>query len=323
MPAASRRTTDFSFPIGARSTHELAPGFELQLGGHVPQLHRSRTDPTNYPRKPSAVERRPELRDVWAKIDSALFHLRRFREVYDETFPDDEFVTIEWRDSPDNRQSECFIALSEKDTSLLASIFGDYVHNLRTCLDYVAWLLVQHGGGGVRRQAAFPLARLDDAKQRKTFDRRTAGMHPDAVRLLKALQPSASRTPRDTQHALGLLEELDAADKHRTLAVVGAAVAEDRTIAGVGHLHKEWHRSLVDSDVPQKIITISVDPPHTLDNFQYGIGVVPCLMAAESREYIARPDFEVLGSAVIRVLALVNVYLRGEDPLSEAFPTAQ
>ena len=93
-------------------------------------------------------------------------------------------------------------------------IIGDAVHNLRSALDHLACGVAAASGGSIKK-AAFPVyEELTRFEKRPTTQ--IPGVSPEIVSLFESVQP---------YHAgyalLGVISEMDNADKHRVL-VVGA-----------------------------------------------------------------------------------------------------
>jgi hypothetical protein len=60
----------------------------------------------------------------------------------------------------------------------------------------------------------FPIYEEEDAKSEKLFQKRVKGMPPDAIAIIRELQPY-NRSPAYRQHPLWQLNELGNIDKHR------------------------------------------------------------------------------------------------------------
>jgi hypothetical protein len=115
----------------------------------------------------------------------------------------------------------------------LSPIIGDIVHNGRSALDHLAWLLVKKAGNRPELgRPQFPIFTKDPfdrtlyANTKKWKDalgrwnRHTWGMAPDDVAILKRLQPYKRAEPPDAD-PLARLAELSNWDKHRELHFVG------------------------------------------------------------------------------------------------------
>lgn len=91
---------------------------------------------------------------------------------------------------------------------------GDFVYNLLSGLDQLAWQLCLSGGGDPTRDTMFPIHERDDVKSEATFLKRVKGMPPDAVLIIRQLQPYR-RAADYRKHPLWQLNELSNIDKHR------------------------------------------------------------------------------------------------------------
>ena len=102
----------------------------------------------------------------------------------------------------------------------LPAIVGDAVHNLRTSLDHLAYVLVEKDRGrplteDEAKGTFFPIVR--DTKQKSTPN--LVGGVDHAIRAaLDEVQPNKAGDP--AEHELAVLHELDRIDKHRRLLVV-------------------------------------------------------------------------------------------------------
>jgi hypothetical protein len=92
-------------------------------------------------------------------------------------------------------------------------ILGDAVHNARSALDYIAWRLAGSDLSDIKTM--FPIYRaitqFDNAMSR------LARIHPDALAYIRTLQPYTRPDPN--RSVLWMLQELDARDKHKLIAM--------------------------------------------------------------------------------------------------------
>lgn len=105
------------------------------------------------------------------------------------------------------------VEFAKQDGDIALSL-GDFVYNLRSGLDQLAWQLCLAGGGNPGRDSMFPIYERDDAKSEELFLKRVKGMHPDAVAIIRQLQPY-KRGADFRKHPLWQLNELGNIDKHR------------------------------------------------------------------------------------------------------------
>lgn len=106
-------------------------------------------------------------------------------------------------------------------------IVGDFVHNLRSALEHVAWQVVDANGGAVGRDVKFPIYqresdyvawRTADPKRRKRDP--FAGVDPRAIDAVEAEQPYAREDGDPADHPLSLLNAMWNRDKHQILTPV-------------------------------------------------------------------------------------------------------
>ena len=122
-------------------------------------------------------------------------------------------------------QGTCYIVywdpIEELPAVELGLLVGDFLHNLRSSLDHLAYELAAAYTVPLPPEAAeaseFPIfwkgpmnARQEQAK--------IGCIHPDAVKLIKAIQPH-HKGSKYTEDPLWILNELERIDKHRTLHI--------------------------------------------------------------------------------------------------------
>jgi hypothetical protein len=119
----------------------------------------------------------------------------------------------------------------------LSPIIGDIIHNARSSLDHLVWLLIKRVGNKPELgRPQFPIFTVDPFDPRahrtkkdqkdalRTWKRHTRGLDTVDEGIIKRLQPYKS--PYDPiLHPLARLNELSNWDKHRELHFVGQAVA--------------------------------------------------------------------------------------------------
>ncbi|MGD0353275.1 MAG: hypothetical protein ABSB38_07255 [Dehalococcoidia bacterium] len=127
--------------------------------------------------------------------------------------------------------------ITEQPNPMIAVMLGDFIHNLRSALDYIVVACVpkQH-----RKHASFPILYQDifakgkdgqfvvnDAQLRDNFETATKGLHPRAKAFIISLQPyQAVILGLPPDNSLGVLNRLENADKHRQLITVGCGGQE-------------------------------------------------------------------------------------------------
>lgn len=127
------------------------------------------------------------------------------------------------------------ISLEVTDRSALervAILAGDCIHNLRTALDHLAWQLVLVRPGTPDEKTAFPIfdEMIVEVKRRRRTKHKprplriSGGVTVEALTLIESAQPY-QRIDDPTLHPLWFLDQLENIDKHRTLNVLAAMVA--------------------------------------------------------------------------------------------------
>jgi hypothetical protein len=90
---------------------------------------------------------------------------------------------------------------------------ADFAYNLRSGLDQLAWQLCLAGGGTPGRGTMFPIFEKDDPPTQANFLKCVSGMPPDAIDVIRDLQPYKRADFR--QDPLWQLNALANLDKHR------------------------------------------------------------------------------------------------------------
>ena len=96
-------------------------------------------------------------------------------------------------------------------TALMA---GDFILNLRACLDHLAWQLALLGGTIPGTEICFPICERDNSDARKLIGRSTGGMPADAISVVKSFQPYHAGNDYRSTH-LWRLNKLWNIEKHR------------------------------------------------------------------------------------------------------------
>jgi hypothetical protein len=103
----------------------------------------------------------------------------------------------------------------------LGLLVGDFLHNLRSALDHLAYELAAAYTKPLPPKAAetceFPIFWREPMEARQEQSK-IGCIHPDAVKLIKAIQPH-HKGSNYTEDPLWILNELERIDKHRTLHV--------------------------------------------------------------------------------------------------------
>jgi len=146
------------------------------------------------------------------KIGRAYKHVKEFDSlVVAHCTRADPFITT-GREDVTNGRITVRIEFAKLKGDILLSL-GDFVYNLRSGLDQLAWQLCLAGGGTPGRDTMFPIFE-DEVKSEPQFRKRVEGMPPDAVASIRELQPY-KRGADYKKHPLWQLNALGNIDKHR------------------------------------------------------------------------------------------------------------
>jgi hypothetical protein len=143
---------------------------------------------------------------------------------------------------PDNKK-EIWIRfrITKQPDPEIAAMLGDFVHNLRSALDYIVVACVPKQRRG---KAGFPILYEDifardkngdlmvnDTNLINNFETATKGLHPKARAYIIGLQPYQATNLGISTHLniLGVINRLDNPDKHRHIITIGCG-GQDFTI---------------------------------------------------------------------------------------------
>ena len=156
---------------------------------------------------------------------------------------------------------------------------GDFLHNLRASLDYLARELVLAAGGQPLDGpggTTFPVLLKAPARE---LDIRP-GTWAGARRLLAEVQPYSDIEKRGNHHPLALIGELNNRDKHRLLNVTalsgagGVAFVAPPASASVMTQEQRRHRIELVSGVPQRVFVDAsemIDPAEMAGSWAYTV----------------------------------------------------
>jgi hypothetical protein len=151
----------------------------------------------------------PNLKLLWAKK-----HLDEFaREaLFTQEFKSPKISTEE------DTENGCYVirieSFHDERVLLAALVAGDFISNLRACLDHLAWQLAHLSGTIPNTGVCFPIRERDDSEAQKSITRTTKGMPADAVSLIKSFQPYHAGNDYRSTH-LWRLNKLWNIEKHR------------------------------------------------------------------------------------------------------------
>jgi hypothetical protein len=98
-------------------------------------------------------------------------------------------------------------------------LFGEFVHQLRSILDNLAWQLVLCSGNTPDSATEFPIFRNLD-KFRRDAPRKMRGMEPAICAEIERYQPFKSRRNNPEATGLWFIHDIDIMDKHRVIVLV-------------------------------------------------------------------------------------------------------
>jgi hypothetical protein len=156
------------------------------------------------------------LRHARLKAERAFEHLQELnREL--ELFRNNEPIKVSTLRRPEIGRR--FIRVDTKDIGDRAYLLvGDYVHNLRSVLDYIVWSLVTLAIQRVPgNKIQWPVLRRANLAK---FQEQTDGLSPAAAAVIESFQPyHAGAGDAYKTHPLWQLHKLDIVDKHRRVAI--------------------------------------------------------------------------------------------------------
>lgn len=167
------------------------------------------------------------LDGIWAKLVRAEEHLDTL-DVELEAYWDSDPGKVVRQFDPDDAMVTILSLKSRSPPLRLSIIIGDCIHNLRSCLDHLAWQLVLAGGSIPTTRTAFPIFKDAGDYEREVRNGRTAHRVPErALALIETLQPYHRRDD-PTIHPLWVLRELSNIDKHRSLHLTAFYLIDSR-----------------------------------------------------------------------------------------------
>jgi hypothetical protein len=153
-------------------------------------------------------------KSVRLKIDRANHHIR---DLASQIIAFGESRPYESRHdrNPNTRCIECTLTKVGELPDPLSTITGDVIHNLRSALDHIAYLLCISRSGCKGSSVYFPISE-DALKYEAEAPRKIKGMRQDAVKAINRIEPYGG----GAGDILWRLHALDNADKHRLLVPI-------------------------------------------------------------------------------------------------------
>lgn len=188
-------------------------------------------------RSSSLVVMAGPLDESWAKLERAHFHVDALTADIKNVLKADgkPAWTIAKKYEPENSRFAITVGtVIPFPLDRWGVILGDALHNFRSALDYLAWVLVTQANGGVEpsepvaSQVSFPIwdeAPLDSGHRSQRFNFRLPGLPDWQWTMVERYQPY-TRGDTAKRHPLSLLRTFCDHDKHRRINVTRPRNAE-------------------------------------------------------------------------------------------------
>jgi len=188
------------------------------------------------------------LQGAWAKLDRAEFQFTKIEQKTISGFDSDQNPIQRKLDDRTGRIAWVWGDGNQKHWIDLSLDIGELLHNLRSCLDYIAWAFARTIASTPFRRTAFPL--LDsDANWRSTTRNELRDVPRFGVEFIERFQPFQFRNRSFNRH-LQIINKLNNTDKHALLnvAVTPLAQAEYKTFtAGTDLIESVGNIPLLDA----------------------------------------------------------------------------
>jgi hypothetical protein len=122
------------------------------------------------------------------KIGRAHKHVKEFDSLVVAHCTRSDLFNATARDDVQNGRYIVRVEYALQDGDIALSL-GDFVYNLRSGLDQLAWQLCLSGGGDPGVDTMFPIHERDEPKSEAKFLKRVKGMPPAAIDIIRELQP--------------------------------------------------------------------------------------------------------------------------------------
>jgi len=207
------------------------------------------------------------LDGVKAKIERAKGYFVDLENLIREwiAIPENQIAASTVIDHPEGKQTFATAALTPIPVIFSLAI-GDFVHNLRSALDHLAWqLVIASPPNSPGRETAFPIWITNTPKQAANRLKLLGLFRPDIVIAINSYQPYQRSASNPASDPLHILSELDNIDKHRLLLVVLPDVPFSLIVTTSGVSTKIEPKDLTKKDKDGKIIASALFPPLKLD----------------------------------------------------------
>ena len=177
-------------------------------------------------REPAELPGVPAKRGFQLKVERALYHLKELEGSVDEWLERDAYTL---REKPQAESGKKILSIEplESVPSHFQLLIGDFVHNLRSAVDLLAFDLAWTGSRGPMRRlvaenSEFPVF-WKRAPRESELRQRIGAIDPAAQTIIKSLQPH-NRPMGYATDELWMLDQLWNFDKHRGLPLTLLAV---------------------------------------------------------------------------------------------------
>jgi hypothetical protein len=168
--------------------------------------------------------RHPQLDGVHAKLDRADAHGQSLKDDIADFLDRRPFELVSELDGNGDR-CQLRARISHPIPVIEWGVrLGEIVHGVRSALDHLAWqlALAYRPNASPPTRTEFPIFK-DVERYDREAPSKLAGIHPDARRAIRELQPFANYEKPD-RHPLWYLHDLNNVDKHRVVNVVAAVL---------------------------------------------------------------------------------------------------
>jgi hypothetical protein len=153
----------------------------------------------------------PDLKKQWAKVrlDELATEAVIIQELNKPKFSSED-------DLENGRYVFRFEEMHDMRAFQAALRAGDFIANLRSALDHLAWQLALLGGAMPTIEICFPICEVNNSASRRFFNKCTLGIPTAAVAVIESFQPYHLGSDYRSTH-LWRLNKLWNIDKHRHL----------------------------------------------------------------------------------------------------------
>ncbi len=160
------------------------------------------------------------LDGIQLKLERAEEHLARFHADFDP-FRDSKSIGIRREPDPDPGYYQLIYERRRPFPPRLPVYLGDFVHNLRSALDHIAWALSRNPSSATEFPilSDHPVTGRNPKEAARQFRRKTIGISSEARTEMERLQPYHKGYATKGE-PLWRIHRLDIEDKHHALVVV-------------------------------------------------------------------------------------------------------